>query len=234
MQFGAGAIQSRTSLLDPDRLSLPYTVGMTAPLLFRTIFENVLMLGLGGGSLLRFYHRLLPECRFTIIERSQTMVRVAGRYFEAPTRDSRVTVRTADARTAVAVEPKAYDLVIVDVFDDQGLPDWVLQPEFCRDCHQCLAEGGVLLANLWVDPFRACERAIEPLIREYHGQSLEFQPAQSTNLVVLAFDTLPQPLSLAAAKTRARDLHERTGEDTVDVLRRIAEANRHRTDLFVD
>ena len=232
LRFGVGAIQSRIALGEPERLALPYTVGMAAPLLFRPRFEHILMLGLGGGSLLSFYHRLLPECRFTVVEPSATMVRVAKRYFDAPIDDARVEVLMGDARERLADCVARHDLLMLDIFDARGLPPWVLSAEFCRDCHRALVPGGMLLANLWIDGPRRGEDPVAVLRGEYSGDTLEFNPADSTNLVLLGFDALPGPLFLDTAAARGRSLREQTGLDTADLLARIAAQNQDRPDVL--
>lgn len=229
LQFGDGAIQSRINLDAPSELALPYTVGMAAPLLFRPRFNHILMMGLGGGSLLRFYHQLLPDCQFTVLEQSSAMVSVARRYFEAPMNDERVTVRIGDVRDLIDAQAGQHDLAILDVFDDRGLPAWVLQSEFCGQCHACLTPDGVLLANIWVAPGTGQAAATSNLRAQFEQRCLSFHPAESTNLVVLGFRALTTPLSLKCATARAARLREQAAVDAPDVLARITASNAEAT-----
>jgi spermidine synthase len=50
MRFGTSAKQSCMSLIDPNRLELPYIRAMLSCLLFNSDPQTVLIVGLGGGS----------------------------------------------------------------------------------------------------------------------------------------------------------------------------------------
>ena len=63
-----GSIQSEMRIDNPSALVSEYTRKMMAFLLFRPRPRHVLMIGLGGGSLLKYCHRHLPTTRFTAIE----------------------------------------------------------------------------------------------------------------------------------------------------------------------
>lgn len=219
--FGGGAIQSKVVLRQPLLLPLPYTRGMVAPLLFREAYARVLMLGLGGGSLLRFYHAQAPDSRFTVVDSAAIMTRVAGRYFEAPVTSPRVDIRIADAREAVTGPLGRFDLVMVDVFDDTGLPPWVLERDFCEACAALLQSDGCLIVNLWIDRrFNGLE-VVEPLRAAMRHRCLSFHPAASSNLVVMGFGSGYQMPARETLEQRARALSALAGFDGGDLLRRL-------------
>lgn len=224
LTLGRGAIQTKVDLGEPLALPLPYTVGMVAPLLLRDEYTHIAMLGLGGGALLRFYHTLLPHCRFTVVERSSLMVNVARTYFDAPLDDDRVEVIVADAASIAGTTGPRFDLLLVDIFDAKGLPSWVLQPTFCTRYRAMLQPGGIATLNLWLDE-RADELdALTPLDQTFAGRCLTFHPADSSNLIALGLDpALPWPAQNDLAR-RAAQLVSIAGIDTLDLLRRVQAA----------
>src|SRR5260370_27842028 len=60
-----GSTQSEMRLDDPVALVSEYTRKMMGFLLFRRRFRRILMIGLGGGSLVNFCHRHLPPTHIT-------------------------------------------------------------------------------------------------------------------------------------------------------------------------
>ena len=68
LHVGGEAIQSAMRLEDPFALELDYTRCMMAFLLFHAAPRRALMIGLGGGSLAKFFHRRLPALRTRVVE----------------------------------------------------------------------------------------------------------------------------------------------------------------------
>ena len=67
LHVGGEAIQSAMRLDDPFALALDYTRCMMAFLLFHPEPREALMIGLGGGSLAKFFHRRLRTVMFMSI-----------------------------------------------------------------------------------------------------------------------------------------------------------------------
>ena len=68
LHVGGEAIQSTMKLGDPFALALDYTRCMMAFLLFHPQPREALMIGLGGGSLAKFFHKHLRETRVRVVE----------------------------------------------------------------------------------------------------------------------------------------------------------------------
>ncbi len=66
--FTVDAVQSSMRLNDPNALVAPYTRKMMAFLLFIPTPRHVLMIGLGGGSMVKFCYRHLPRTRISVVE----------------------------------------------------------------------------------------------------------------------------------------------------------------------
>lgn len=66
--FPLDQLQSRMNKKQPDALEVDYTKTMMAFLLLAPAPRQLAMIGLGGGSLVRFCHRHLPRSRMTVAE----------------------------------------------------------------------------------------------------------------------------------------------------------------------
>jgi predicted membrane-bound spermidine synthase len=108
---------------------------------------DVLLLGLGLGSipyiLEKVYHR---DYRYTIVEWDETVAELASRYTLSRL-DSPIDVVNGDARVFVEVTDELYDLVIVDIFEDDFTPAPFEEDEFLHACDARLRPGWLLLFN---------------------------------------------------------------------------------------
>src|SRR3990170_8224255 len=68
LHIGGNAVQSAMRLSAPDALELDYTRAMMAFLLFFPAPQDLLMVGLGAGSIPRFMRARMPDARVTVVE----------------------------------------------------------------------------------------------------------------------------------------------------------------------
>ncbi len=133
----------------PDRFVLNYTRMMLGALYLQPQPRSILIVGLGGGTLPRALSQVLPAAVIDTVEIDPAVVRVAQRYFDF-TPGGRVTVAEQDGRVFVKRamrEQRKYDLIMLDAFDHEYIPEHLLTQEFLREVKTLLAPGGVLAAN---------------------------------------------------------------------------------------
>jgi len=105
LQIGGDAIQSAMRLNAPDAIELDYVRAMMAFLLFCPRPRDVLMVGLGGGSMARFIHQRMPATRLAVVEINPGVVTVARKYFHLPEEDERLEIVINEGARAVADRP---------------------------------------------------------------------------------------------------------------------------------
>ena len=96
---------------------------MMAFLLFRPRPRHVLMIGLGGGSLLKYCRRHLPTTRFTAIEIDANVIALRS-HFQIPPDGSGLCVIHADGARYVAElagSDERADVLLVDAYDRSGI-----------------------------------------------------------------------------------------------------------------
>lgn len=148
LEFQPGMVQSEMSLADPDRLVLSYARAMMCFVLFQPRPAHIVLVGLGGGSLAKFCHRYLPHSRITVIELRADVIALREQ-FAVPPDDERLRVVHADASRYMATLRGAADVLLVDGFDEDGLPPALGSAAFYADCWRALRPGGVLVANVF-------------------------------------------------------------------------------------
>ena len=147
LHFSEAAIQSRMDLLRPDALALEYTRTMMGFLMFDPEPKRIAMIGLGGGSLARFCHRHLPRTDLTVVEINPHVVALRDR-FAVPPDGARFRVVLDDGARFVASTTDRYDVLLVDAFDAERMPEMLGTRRFYDDCADVLKPGGLAVVNL--------------------------------------------------------------------------------------
>jgi len=151
---GQEAVQSRLNLTEPHTLMSPYARGMFASYLYQPQPRRVLIVGLGGGAMVRFLTHHEPQVHIDAVEIDPAVVRLADKYFDVRS-GGNVRVHTADAVKFVESTADRYDLILMDAFlrpssdtDTTGVPTRLKTLAFLGRLKQALAPGGVVAFNV--------------------------------------------------------------------------------------
>ena len=193
LSFTSSLIQSSMRLDAPDELLLDYTRAMMGCLLLNPAPRRVLMIGLGGGSMLKYLHRHLPDATFTVVEISQAVIDLRGDFLIPPDSERLRTVCDDGARfirefaraLVQPAPPARFDLILVDGFDGAGLPPALSSRRFYEDCRAALSEDGVLVANVQADTARSREIR-QRLSRAFDGAVASVESDEGGNEVMTA------------------------------------------------
>ena len=125
-----------------------YTYALEAlTLAYRADARQVLALGLGAGMTPA---RLAARGISTeIVEIDPASLQAARRFFALD--EQKTPVHQTDARTFVQRCPRAYDVIVVDLFHGDGTPDYLITRDFFRDLRRCLGAGGIAVFNTFAD-----------------------------------------------------------------------------------
>lgn len=184
MVFSDIDIQSRMSVERPDELQFEYTRLMMGAWLFQPQPQRILMVGLGGGSLAKFCYKHLPQAHITVLEINPHVIALRQRFF-IPDDDGRFQVLQTDAAHFMAHTEQTFDLVLVDGFDQNGMPEQLCSPQFYADCRRVLTSGGVSVFNL--HRFHAYRDVyVDRIESAFDGALLVVNAPGTTNCVVFA------------------------------------------------
>lgn len=138
----------------PQHLAFDYARAMAAVLLlWQPAPRRVLLIGVGGGSIPMALAALRPEMEIDAVDIDPAVLRIAQRHFDL-TPGPRLRLHAADGRAFVADERaggRYFDAVLVDAFDETGIPPALYDERFLRDVAAVLTPGGVLLVNAFAD-----------------------------------------------------------------------------------
>ncbi|MBI4194264.1 MAG: fused MFS/spermidine synthase [Betaproteobacteria bacterium] len=109
--------------------------------------RSALVLGLGAGIVpMRLARRGVDVA---VVEIDPASLRVAREFFGFDA--ARARVHHADARTFLRRCPRAFDVVVIDLFHGDGTPDYLVTREFFRDLKRCLSPRGIAVFNTFAD-----------------------------------------------------------------------------------
>jgi spermidine synthase len=210
LHVGGDAIQSGIRIDEPDRLELDYIRAMMAFLLFCPKPREVLMVGLGGGSMARFVHQRMSQTRVSVVEINPEVVQIARKYFHFPEDDERLEVIIDDGANIVPRRAASADVLVVDGFEDGKTADALCTQEFYDAAFAALREGGVMVANFMADA-RTLSGCCERIEKSFGRYPTLLMAEDKDNLIAFAVRGGPKRISWDELKARALSANVRYG-----------------------
>jgi spermidine synthase len=212
LHLGSQAIQSAMRVNRPWDLELAYTRAMMGFLMFKPAPAEVLLIGLGGGSLAKFIRKQRPQTRIAAVEIDPRVIAIARTHFELPGNDATLDVIEGDGALYVRQHPASADVILLDGFDAGNQVEALATQTFYAACRRVLRPGGVLVVNLWGRDSEFAEY-LARLARAFDGEVGWISVQNKTNVIVFAFAEAGAPARLEAARSRLADLSKRWGLD---------------------
>lgn len=209
LRFNVKTSKSNQSCLyksDPQQLVFNYTKLLFSGLLLIEQPKNILIIGLGGGTMSNTLHQLYPQSKITNVEIDPAVIKVARQYFgffenqnvSSVVQDGRIFIKRAQ------IKKQQYDWIILDAFNGDYIPEHLLTQEFLQETKSLLSANGVLSANTFsISKLYAHESAT---YKEVFGDFYNVRNYKNSNRIILtAKGELP---SLPIIKQRAKKLHK--------------------------
>jgi spermidine synthase len=226
LHFDFGAIQSVMEVSNPVRLALAYTRKMMAFLLFNRAPKRILLLGLGGGSLVKFCHANLPAASLTAVEVNPDVIALRDE-FEVPADDRRFRVVNADGAAYVSALTGCKDVILADACDRSGIAAELGSVEFYRKARRRLSAGGVFVANICGD--KESVDSYLAKVRDAFGDNvLSLRVPADGSMIVFGFKHRRPDLRRERIEAEAADLQRRFHLDFPRYAHRIAADSRLR------
>jgi len=210
LHFDFGAIQSAMRHDAPDDLDLDYTRLMMGFLLLHPAPQRALIIGLGGGSLLKYCHRHLPDLDLTVAEINPRVLELRDE-FRIPPDSARLRIHCIDGaeavRSAELIPDSGWDVILVDGFTQEGQPEALCSSRFYADCHASLAPQGLLVANFQADDSAVLESRLAAV---FDHRSLSITTEAGGNRIAFACkqpDWQPDATSLLGCWRRLAPVH---------------------------
>jgi spermidine synthase len=220
LHVGGEAIQSAMRLEDPYALALDYTRCMMAFLLFHPEPREALMIGLGGGSLAKFFHKFLKRTKLRVVELDERVVRAARDHFALP---QELEVEIGDGVEALA--PECCDLLVIDAFQDELHVPQLASSEFYDGAFLALHEPGALVVN-FMDDDPKFDQTLQRLERAFGGALVVMPALYDPNIIAFALKGSCKTIAWRELRARAERLESRLGLPFTRYLPRLRSMNR--------
>lgn len=218
-----GQNQSCHYLDDPRELVFPYAKMTLSSLLVKDDYERILVVGLGGGTLPEVYHELFPEAEIIANEIDEAVVRVAKEYFDFR-ENARISVNVSDARVYVkraVLRDETFDLVILDAFNGEYIPEHLMTMEFLEEVKTLLGEDGMLVANTFSTSRLYDAESVT--YEQVFGEIISISMSGTGNRVIIASaEQLPDRETLEERVPEWRDRLRPYGMDLADYPQRMS------------
>lgn len=112
--------------------------------------RNVLLLGLGAGSVVHILRKEYDiNAPINAVEYGEDVLRLGKKYFNTDTWED-LQVHNMDAGKYVKEAETTFDLVVIDLFDDNRVPPQFFNLSFLTQVSGLVASGGVLVFNIMI------------------------------------------------------------------------------------
>lgn len=146
MYFQDGLVQNMVGARNQSMSLYTYALEALAQS-YKPGLKKVLVLGNGAGMVpMRLAGHGIDV---TAVEIDPAALRAAQELFGYDT--AKVKTVQADARTFLRSCDGSYDVVVVDLFHGDGVPDYLITRDIFRDLKSCLAAGGIAVFNTFAD-----------------------------------------------------------------------------------
>lgn len=231
MYIDTNTIQSSMKVKAPYDLVLAYSRGMMGCLLFKETIQQTLMIGLGGGSLVKYIWKYCPDIKQTVVEINPQVINISRTLFDVPDNDEHLNVIEGDGIAylqALSNTPQAAlpEVLMIDAFDGVGIPPDFCTQRFFDDCAQALRHDGLFVINLWGSD-KKFDIYWERIANSFNDQVLKLPTGKPGNIIVFGFKGAHQPLTLAKLMARAKTLESHSQIDFLAYVETLFDRNPH-------
>jgi len=224
LQFSAHLIQSAMKLCAPNDLDVRYTQKMMSFLLFHPRPRRIVLIGLGGGSLIKFCYHRLPATELTAVELNPDVIALRDAFLLPPD-GPRLQVLEADGAEYLAEVEKGIDALMVDAFDRIGFAPTLANRAFFECAKNKLSGSGVLVVNLAGEK-ETYAGVIGDAMTVFDGQVIVVPVREDDNHLLLAFKEPGFSPNWRRLQTQAKLLRNKYGLDFPDFVDKMERAER--------
>ena len=123
-------------------------------------FDSILILGVAGGSIIETLKNDLKfKGKITGVEIDTTVIEIANKYFGLDQFDN-VEIVIDDAFEFVLKTKEKYDLIVIDIFQDTTMPNFLFEDFFINRINFLLNVNGFILFNTMILDKKDSERNV--------------------------------------------------------------------------
>jgi len=201
--------ESCKDMANPKEFVFEYASMMLGSLFLNPSPKRILIIGLGGGTLPEALQEMLPDATIHTVEIDPAVEQIAYDYFDyvpGPNTENFISDGRVFVKRAMSA-PEKYDLVMLDAFEADYIPEHMLTRDFLEEVTQVMTPDGVLAANTFS---RSALYDYESVT--YQAVFGEFYNLKYANRIVLAkrgglpsMDVVRENARIWDAELRSRD-----------------------------
>lgn len=134
------------------RGNLPYINYFLIPYLIKPNIEKILLIGLGTGKIIKDYEFLFKNLKqIDVVDIEENICEIAKNFFnfKAPKNFNFIL---QDGITYLRNNKKKYDLIVVDVANNEGIDFRFLEDEYFVSIKKSLKKNGIFVSNMCASP----------------------------------------------------------------------------------
>ena len=224
--------QSRLNIENTEQLASPLDYHFLCCLLFIDTPQNILLAGLGGGTLAHYFHNKHPKINGHAIEINPLIAKLAKEYFNFPQKNWDITIDDIQHATIHGNKHPYYDLILFDIGDKGLTPEWLSKEKMLLQLKRQLSEKGVLAINLLVTDAASFSQKLTIIRKVFNRQTLCLSIPEHNNVIVFAFNQEPTYRSVDKLQARIKRLSTHWEMDYLALLNRIQKENPKGSGVF--
>jgi len=169
---GPSGIQSGVFANGSRDLVFPYTQAMAEVVAEAPKKDRIAMLGGGVFTLPEYLAKAYPESQIDVVEIDPQLEQIAKNHF-GYTAPANVHAIAEDARTFARSALQKYDVILIDVFNEQTTPFSVSTREFTQELKNIIQPGGVIAVNIIGSLGKNCAPLFSSLHASYRSAFTE-------------------------------------------------------------
>ncbi|MCX0498329.1 spermidine synthase [Erwinia billingiae] len=182
-----------------------------------TITDNVLVLGLGGGALVRTLNFIDNEIEIDVVELRKDVLSVARKCFSLPVSEN-ISYHIEDAKRHLKKSIKHYDVIFSDLYSAFYMDPFQETESFLITCRERMNYNGWLVINYHEIPRR--ESPLHRSLIKIFGEVL-FCRVPSGNVIIFAAK-IKSDFPIAERRIQAERLLDKLGMDLYFLSKNIA------------
>jgi len=108
--------------------------------------KNILILGLGGGTVIDLLLQKYPEAKFTGVEIDEKIIFIAKKFFNLGNKDY-LEIVNENAFVFCKKQEQKFDRIIIDLYKGSKRPSFFVEKEFLESIKKRLDKNGVVVFN---------------------------------------------------------------------------------------
>jgi spermidine synthase len=124
-------------------------------------FQNILILGVAGGSVIKtLINEINYKGKITGVEIDSEIIGIANKYFNLD-KIKNLEIIIEDASVFVKKSDQKFDLIVIDIFQDNFMPFFLFDEDFVISTTKILSKNGFIIFNTMVTKKSEEERNLE-------------------------------------------------------------------------